>query len=209
MVTAVGPHPIFLVLLGLVGVGLVAAVVPYRRDPRRRRFVAVVIMAVAFSIVAAVCVTAAYDAYLFNNTYQFNYRLSLQGNGTYPESVIVPVPQDESLLAHLTRTSGTANWSLVDTPHGRGLFVRFSGDVVLETSVIVSPPLKSWSSGEPTMTAASNCTMGTGNCTGFPRLWLFYSGIAGVYVSFSNAWYNILAYPSTGWGSYEIRYTLP
>lgn len=209
MAVAAGPHPLLLVLLGVLLLGLVAVVLPYRREPRRKRFAGVVVMAVAFSTVGGLCVATAYNAYELNATYRFTFLVSLQGNGTYPESVIVPVPQDESLLSGLARTSGTANWSLVDTPHGRGLFVRFEGTADLEAKAVRFPPPASPTAGEPTMPVSSNCTAAPSNCTGPPQFWMFYSGNAGVYGIVMVGYEYVRAYPSTGWAAYDVGWAIP
>ncbi len=208
-VVAVGPNPIFLGLTVLFFFGLLAAIPAYRRTPTRRTFAPVLVMAVAVATAGGLTAATAYTAYEFNNTYRFGYYLSLDGNTSSPESVIVPVPQDATLLAGLRLTGGTANWSFTDTPHGRGLFVQFSGGAVLEASVSRFPPPSNLSGGAPTMTVLSNCTATPSNCTGPPEFWMFYSGTTGVHVSLSvNYWY-IRAYPAVGWGAYEALLVMP
>ncbi len=202
-VSAVGPNPIYLGLSVLFFFGLLAAIPAYRRGPTRRTLTPVVVMAVALATAGGLSVASAYTAYEFNNTYHFGYSLSLDGNTTGPESVIVPVPHDETLLASLKLTGGTANWSFTDTPHGRGLFVRFYGGATLVASVSQFPPPANLSGGAPTMTVISNCTATPSNCTGPPEYWMFYSGTAGVGVTLSSGYWYVRAHPAVGWGAYE------
>ncbi len=203
-VVAVGPNPIFLGLTVLFFFGLLAAIPGYRRTPTRRSFAPVVVMAVALATAGGLTAASAHTAYEFNNTYRFGYYLSLDGNATRLESVIVPVPQDETLLAGLRLTSGTANWSFSDTPHGRGLFVRFTGGAALMASVSQFPPPADLSGGAPTMTVISNCTATPSNCTGLLEFWMFYSGTAGVRVTLSIDYRYLQAYPMPGWAGYDV-----
>ncbi len=202
-VVAVGPNPIFLGLTVLFFFGLLAAIPAYRRGPTRRTFAPVVVMAVALATAGGLTAATAYTAYEFNNTYRFGYYLSLDGNATGPESVIVPIPQDETLLASLRLTGGTANWSFTDTPYGRGLFVRFTGGASLMASVSQFPPPANPSGGAPTMMVISNCTATPSNCTGLTEFWMFYSGTAGVSVTQSIGYWYIRTYPAVGWGAYD------
>lgn len=204
-------QPIFLGVIALLVVGFIAFVLPYRRAPTRKNTAAVIVMAAALATAGGVYAFDAYYVYASNNTWWFQYTVSLEGNGSAPEAMIVPVPRDETLLAHLKLESGSANWSLVDTPYGRGLFVRFTGSALLDTYVSEFPPPGDPSSGDPTMTQASNCTAPQGNCTGAPapQLWMFYSGTAGVQVVFLTTSVGVRAYPAPGWAPYESRFYPP
>ncbi len=209
MVVAINPWPAIL-LSGLVLLGalLAVAIVTHRRSPRERTLVTVLVLAGAVVAAGALFGLSAYQTYQATNTWTFRYMLDLRGNGTQPESLIVPVPADEGLLAGLQSSSGTANWSFVDTPHGRGLFVRFTQSAILQASESAFPPPAPIPDTTPTMPAYSNCTADPYNCTELPELWVYYSGTAGVSVWWSmNSW-SMHAYPVVGWGTY-VRLAAP
>jgi hypothetical protein len=201
----VWPPPEFLAVIALLIGGLIATVLLYRRAPSRRRKVAVIVVAVALATASGVYGALFYQDYQLNYSWQFNYHVSILANGTSPESLIVPVPQDQALLGELTLQSGQANWSFVSTPYGRGLFVRFTGGAELDTYVIMRPPLDSQASTDPTMTAPSNCTVGIANCTGAPQLWMYYSGSSGARVLLVLGWLGLQTYPEAGWARYNPR----
>ncbi len=185
-------------------VGLVLAIVGYRRAPRRNTTIAIIALAVGFATVSGVFGYAAYRSYVVQNTWGFGYGLTIQGNGTAPETIVVPIAKDEGLLAGLRLSSGTANWTFVDTPKGRGLFVRFTGSARIETSVSTFPRPAAPPDTSPTMVESSNCTAQPSNCTGPPRLWIYYSGAAGARVGLTlDPWY-LGGYLETGWASYEV-----
>ncbi len=203
-------QPVFLTVIALLILGLIPLVLRYRKNPTRKNTAAAVVVAAALVAAGGLYAFDASYVYVTNNYWWFNYSLSVQGNGTAPEAVIVPAPKDGSLLAKLSLESGQANWSLVDTPHGRGLFVQFEGSALLETYVSEFPPPLDPLSGEPTMSASTNCTAaGSGNCTGFPQLWMYYSGSSGAEVIFTIAEYGVRSYPTQGWATYETRIYLP
>ena len=170
-----------------------------------RRGFAVVAVAFALGSVAVVGVLAygTYQNDLSENTWAFDYSLSVVSNGTGSESVVVPVPQDEPLLAGLRLTSGRANWSFVTTPRGRGLFVQFARAATLEASVALVPRPASLPDTSPTMTVPTNCTAEPSNCTGSPWLWVFYSGPAGAALDLSISDGSVRASLATGWAAYE------
>lgn len=209
MVVAINPWPsILLSSLVLFGALLAVAIVAHRRSPRERTLVVVLVLAGAVVAAGALFGLSAYQAYQATNTWTFRYMLDIRGNGTQPESLVVPIPADEALLAGLQRTWGTANWSFVDTPHGRGLFVKFTQSANLQASMSVFPPPAPVPDTTPTMPAYSNCTADPSNCTGLPELWVYYSGSAGVSVSWSMDSWFMEAYPVAGWGTY-VRLAAP
>lgn len=201
----VWPPVEFPIVVVLFILGFVAATLRDRRSPARKTSAAVIVVAFALATASGLYVASAYQDYQLNGSWQFNYHVSIQANDPSPGSLIVPVPQDETLLEGLHLQSGRANWSLVDTPHGRGLFVRFVGDAELDTYVIMRPPLASASGTEPTMTAPSNCTVGIENCTGDPQLWMYYSGSSGTQAVLILGWLGLRTYPTSGWSTYTPR----
>lgn len=205
---AAGPSLLFPLVAVLLLVGFAIALTRYRRDPQAGTKAAVIALAVGVGTAGGLYAYAAYQAYVFNNTWNFEYMLDIQGNGTAPESLIVPTPQDGTLLANLraSSSSGNVNWSFVDTSLGRGLFVQFDGSATLQASVSRFPPPATSDGAGSTMLVWANCTASPSNCTGRPQLWMFYSGSAGARVVLSMPMLYLQAYPTRGWALYE---TLP
>lgn len=205
MSVSINPWPSILTLASLIllAIFLLVTVAAYRRAPRQRTLVAVLVLAGGLAAAGALYGFAAYQAYQGTETWTFAYTLDIRGNGTHTESVTVPIPADERLLENLQRTSGLANWSLVDTLHGRGLLVRFSGSALLQASASRFPPPEPLPDTTPTMAATSNCTAQPSNCTGPPQVWVHYSGSAGVVVSLQMAMWYVYAHPVPGWATYD------
>ncbi len=207
MPVSVGYSPIALLLLPalvLILIGLALAIAMQRQTRSRGALRAVVALAAAAIVVAGLFAYGAYDSYRFQNTWTFGYTVSIQANGSAPESIVVPVPADESLLGGLHLTQGVANWSFVSTPYGRGLFVRFAGSAILETAISRFPPPAVAPNSTPTMLRPTNCTMPSSNCTGLPAYWMFYSGTAGAWVRLSLAFESAGAYLRPGWNAVEM-----
>ncbi len=99
--------------------------------------------------------------------------------------------------------SGRANWSLVTTSRGRGLFVGFTGPMDIGTEVSVFPPPAAPPDTSATMTVPSNCTAEPSNCTGPPSLWIFYSGPSGAQLGFSTSGWYVRGALKTDWAAYE------
>jgi hypothetical protein len=190
-----------LTLVSLV-LGLTVTIVRFLRGPRPAIAIVIILLARGLASVGSVGY-AVYRSYEIQNTWSFGYSLRVQGNGTAPESLVVPIVGDESLLAGLHLTSGTANWSIVDTPRGRGLFVQFTRTASMEASESRFPPPAVVPDTSPTMTVSTNCTAQPSNCTGPPSVWVFYSGPAGARVGLSASSLYFSAFLSVGWASYE------
>ncbi len=205
MSVSVNPWPAILILASLIilAIVLIVTVAAYQRAPRQRTLVAVLVLAGGLVAAGGLYGFAAYQSYQATSTWTFRYTLDIRGNGTWPESITVPIPADERLLTNLQRASGIANWSLVDTVHGRGLLVRFSGSALLQATVSQFPPPEPLPDTTPTMAANTNCTMQPSNCTGPPQVWVHYSGSAGVAVSLQMAMWYVYAYPVPGWAAYD------
>src|SRR5205807_5314725 len=123
----------------------------------------------------------------------------VQPNETVRESLIVPIPADSSLLVALHLVSGTANWSFVETIHGRGLYVQFTGSAGLDAFFSEFAP-----GG-----VLHNTTLTMMNSTAQPgplTIWIFYSGGGGVTVHFASGG---MAMPQSesiapGWRTYQM-----
>ncbi len=192
--------PVLLVVL----VGLALAAVRYRQRRSRGAMAALVAFLVAAVAVTGLIALGSYESYRLENLWAFNYSVSIQGNGTSPEAVIVPIPEDWGLLAGLKLHQGSANWSLVNTAHGRGLYVRFAGSALIETYVSQFPRPNPQPNASPSMTQPSNCTIPSRNCTGYPSYWMFYSGGAGAWALVSFPYESMGGYVKQGWAKYDI-----
>ena len=110
----------------------------------------------------------------------YDYSLDVSPNATSPQAIVVPIPQDTSIIAGLQLSSGIANWSFADTFHGRGLYVQFTGQTILHSAFSEYP-----SSGHNT-----TMTMTTfGSVYGYPKsVWVYYVGSDGarLFLSFGS-----------------------
>ncbi len=99
----------------------------WRRAPRRDTLAAALslLLAILFGVQAGLIGVVANDLYLREGQQTYSYGLRLAANTFEREAVVVPIPTDEILLTNLRVDSGDANWSLVTTAHGRGLYVSF------------------------------------------------------------------------------------
>src|SRR6267143_5829850 len=124
-------------LVGLAAV-LFAVAIRARRDREGREVVArLLTLGIVLLVIAIPFAVITYRQYVAINTFTYGYRLELRPNGTARDAIIVPIPGDEILVSALRVVSGTANWSIVDTGHGRGLYVAFTGNVSLDSSYSV------------------------------------------------------------------------
>ncbi len=197
------PAIVAAVLFSALVLGFAAAVRRYRRTRRGGAAVVAIALGVCLGVLSAGITVGAYQSYVIQNTWRFSYYLGVQENGDGSGSIIVPVPKDERLLADLRLETGTANWSLLNTSVGRGLFVRFTGGFDIETYVSVFPPPVPGPDTTPSMGVPSNCTAGTGNCTGRPSVWVYYSGPENVSFGFSTSWWYLNGNLKQGWATYE------
>ena len=182
--------------------GLVVLIWRYRETPRRDTLIAIVAVTLGIAAIGGAAGYGAYRSYVDQNTWSYSYSLVLQGNATSPESLVVPAAADEGLLSGLHLASGTANWSLVDTQHGRGLFVRFTHSATLAATVSTFPRPATLPDTRPTMTSSGNCTAQPSNCTGWPSVWIYYGGSAGGYLALSIGSFDIHGYLTAGWALY-------
>lgn len=131
-----------------------------RRAARRDTLAATVclILAIVFGVQAIFLGIVAYDQYRIQGEQHYSYQLLLSGNATFREGIVVPIPTDETLLTNLHVDSGDANWSLVDTVHGRGLYVSFMGFANLSAQFFEFSPSGRTRDDTPTLgNATSGC----------------------------------------------------
>ncbi len=193
---------VFAVILLVLLVGLLAALVRYRRTRHRKMAILAISLGLALATVSGVVAYAAWQSYVAQSTWRFDYYVALQGNASAVVSVVVPVPHDEELLAGLHVTAGVANWSFVDTAIGRGLFVRMTGSAAIETSVSLFPAPAVPPDTTSTLMSTGNCTPVPSNCTGLPSMWIFYSGPAGIWIGFHTSSWWVSDSLKGGWVTY-------
>jgi hypothetical protein len=136
-------------------------------------------LAAVLAVATAGLVVGSYQQYVAMNTWNYSFRLEVQPNEPSQKSMIVPVPGDSSLFAALHLVAGTANWSFIETIHGRGLYVQFTGSASIEALFSEFAPGGSH----------HNTTLTMMNCSAQPGLlsvWIFYSGGGGVNVHFAS-----------------------
>jgi hypothetical protein len=163
------PLPLYAAIcLILATVFLLLFIFEWRGRRRGGRLVTAVVLGVVFVVATVQLVVGSYQQYVMMNTWTYTYRLEVSPNATAPEALILPIPGDSSLLRGLHLVSGQANWSFTDTPHGRGLYVRFVGAASIE---VVYSEFPSSPSGHNSMLTMMNSSLGPP-----PRIWIFYSG---------------------------------
>jgi len=190
----------FTVLLASLGtVGLILATATRALSPRRSLGIAV--GAVLLVMMAVGCGSLTYTDYARAQTWTFSYRVEATPNGTASEAVVVPVPSNEDLIRNLHVVSGDANWSLVSTAHGRGLYLAFAGPATIEASVPGLPPSYPRSEYLPSMAE---------NLTNFrAEVWAYGSAAGGVEIRLGIHYWLLHDYVGPGWSTREIVFTPP
>ena len=149
------------------------------RDKKRGKAKLSITLAAVFAVATAGLVVGSYQQYVVMNTWSYDFRLEVQPNETVRESLIVPIPGESSLLAALHLIAGTANWSFIETIHGRGLYFQFNGSAGLDALFSEFAPGGAYHNTTLTM---MNSTAQPGPLT----VWIFYSGGGGVTVHFAS-----------------------
>jgi hypothetical protein len=168
--TYYAPLPLYAAIcMILAAVFLLVAVFEWRSRRRRGRLATALVLGIVTALATGQLVVGSYQQYVIMNTWTYSYRLEVSPNATTPEALLLPVPGDSSLLTGLHLVSGQANWSFTDTPHGRGLYVRFVGAATLEAVYSEFPASPSGHNSSLTM---MNCSI---QCPP-PRVWILYSG---------------------------------
>ena len=166
-----------------------------RRAPSLKLLAAVIAMGIALSALSIVYGYGLNQAYVSSHTWSYSYSVYVHTNGTGPDGIVVPSVVDEGLLDGLSVQSGTANWSLVDTEHGRGIYIAFTGAATLRVSLSRYPA--------PDPSPDIRWTM-TNESTRTPDLWIYYPGTAGAYLSLqSSLWCE--GYVRPGWNLYPTQ----
>ncbi len=140
------------------------------------------------------------------NAWSFTYDVWLQGPAGVTQWVVIPRTVDSTLVSSLSSSGGQANWSLVDTPHGAGLYAQYTGSVNLSESTILYQPVVNPPDANLTMTtlnATTNYVFGTS--------WILSSGspeqhvVLRTWLAWQGGWY-LDTDLQAGWAGYEVRY---
>jgi hypothetical protein len=167
------PYPVFAGIAAVLCAIFAYSFIRGRRGPNRpSRPGLSLVFAVVLAVATGGLVVASYQEYVRMGTWTYFYELDVTPNATSAQALIVPIPEDGSLLAGLHLTSGEANWSFTDTVHGRGLYVQFRGPAALESiRTEFSPSGPNWNT-KLTMTNSSVPSYGG-------PVWVFYTGGGG------------------------------
>jgi hypothetical protein len=194
------PLPLYAAIcLIFATVFLLLVIFEWRGRRRRGRLVTALVLGTVFAVATGPLVVGSYQQHVMMNTWTYTYRLEVLPNATAPEALILPIPGDSSLLTALHLVSGQANWSFTDTPHGRGLYVRFVGATSIEAVYSEFPPSLSGHNSTLTM---MNCSI---QCPP-PRVWIFYSG-SGLSLAYFEAGWLVMPQSESvrpGWRLYQI-----
>ena len=171
------------------------------RDKKRGKATLSITLAAVFAVATAGLVVGSYQQYVVMNTWSYDFRLEVQPNETVRESLIVPIPGESSLLAALHLIAGTANWSFIETIHGRGLYFQFNGSAGLDALFSEFAPGGAYHNTTLTM---MNSTAQPGPLT----VWIFYSGGGGVTVHFASGGMVMPQSESIapGWRTYQLLF---
>lgn len=198
-VTLVSWFPLLIAVIALVAVWsfFSVAIVFVLRDrheaPIGRETPALIVLVAGLALATGFLGLGTYAAYSPQAAWTFAYSVSIRTNGTSPESVVVPMWNDESLLTGLQVTAGTANWSFVDTANGRGLYVAFMGPATLESNVVIVPAPSPAPNAGPTLEVPYN------PITSDYRWWVFYNGEAGGTLTLNLGCYALETSLVPGW----------
>jgi len=185
----------------LAGAAVGIAVWLHRNRKNRVTVAALVCAGVALIALSAPIAMSAYHQYVALNTRVYGYDLDVHPNGTGPEAIVVPIPTDEILVSGLRVLSGIANWTVIDTGHGQGLYVAFAGDASLEARYSVSGPTRDNYNHTPTMRE---------NVSGFETyVWVYHATASGIRLDLWIDWCHLSAYPEVGWRTYSVECSPP
>ncbi len=136
------------------------------------------------------------------STWVYHYYLGVEEAGPGSHAIVLPVPVDTSLLTGLQANRTSANWSLVQTIHGPGLYVAFSGPTTFESAVRMLAPLGNHPDG--------GLAPQLGNQTSW-EVWIEYLGADSVNVNFQYGYGYTVAGAAAyigaltpGWSSYPL-----
>ena len=188
--------PLFAILIAVLAILVMLLALQIRRlrkGATRKLVATVLVTVVATAGVAGLLAYRFYASYVLENTWTFCYYVNIQADGASVDGIVVPAVTNESLLAGLALDSGIANWSLMNTSHGRGLYIAFTGNATLSVYLSRYPPPSPRPDTSPTMT----------NGTGAPpEVWIYHLGAGDVSLSF------FAGYLGTGVTSVQAGWTV-
>ncbi len=190
---------VFLWILGGAAVGV--AVWFHHSRKNRVTVVALVCAGVALIALSAPIAMSAYRQYVALNTRVYGYDLDVHSNGTGPDAIVVPIPTDEVLVSEMRVVSGIANWSIIDTGHGRGLFVAFAGNASLEARYSVYGSMRNDQNNTPTMRENVSWLE--------TDLWVHHATASETRVELWIDCYHLSVDPLEGWRTYHAQCILP
>jgi hypothetical protein len=187
----------FLLALGIAILVLlfVLRVLRLREEPNRKVLASVVAVGLALAALGSFMGYGMYQSYVSSNTWTFSYYVYIQPNSTASDAVVLPSIADEALLAGLSVSSGTANWSFVHTDHGRAIYIGFTGNVALSALISRYPP--------PNPLPDTQITMANESIP-WPEAWIYYPGTAGLWLSFGTNAFGVSEPIHPGWNLYPF-----
>jgi len=136
------------------------------------------------------------------STWVYNYYLGVDQADGGAQAIVLPIPNDATLLANLQANRSSANWSYVTTVHGPGLYVAFSGPTGFQAYERMLAPFGNHPNG--------NLAPQTGNQSSW-QVWIEYLGSGTVYVNFQYGYGYVVngaagyTGPLTpGWAAYSL-----
>ncbi len=185
----------------LAGVAVGIAVWLHRNRRNRATVAALVCAGVALIALSAPIAMSAYRQYVALDTRVYDYDLDMHPNGTGPDAIVVPIPTDEILVSGSRVLSGIANWTIIDTAHGRGLYVALAGNASLEARYSVSGPTRDGFNDTPTMRE---------NVSGSRAyVWVYHATASGIRLDLWIGWCHLSAYPEESWRTYFVDCSPP
>ncbi len=200
VITIYAPYPEYAAFVAILCTVFAYLFLRERRDPDRRRRAALSLaLTVVFAVATGGLVVASYQEYVLMNTWTYLYELDVQPNATSTQAIIVPTPEDASLLADLHLAAGDANWSFTDTVHGRGLYVQFSRPATLLSSISeFAPSGPDWN---------ATLTMTNSSVPSYRGpVWVYYTGGGGVLLHLQPGGYVTNGTPAlvAGWNLIDL-----
>ena len=187
------------VLWIVAGCVFVLAAWLHHRRKQPRAVVALLCAGVIFVGLSAPVAIDAYHQYEAINTFVYDYSLEFHANGTTRDAIVVPIPGDETLVSSLRVVSGVANWSLIDSEHGRGLYVAFTGNASFEARLSVSGPSRFDRNDTPTV--RENASFHEAD------VWVYHASASELRFDLYIGCSRLSAYPTEGWRTYHVACT--
>jgi hypothetical protein len=188
------PAVVLWIVAGAV-IGLAAWL--HRHHEGRTAVVALLCVGIVLVALSAPIAVMAHRQYVAINTFTYGYDLAVHSNGTTGDAIIVPIPGEEALVSGLRVLSGVANWSIVETRHGKGLYVAFNGTASVEARYSAFGPSRFDYNDTPTM--RENASYYEAD------VWIYHATTSEVRIELSIEGCRLSAYPTDGWRTYHME----